>query len=245
MENFQPGQVPSHSIVSGVPIVSRLYGEPVDIDDYLQTAMFIINRVGGIYTGLYEAKLTIDSEGYTDLPCNVEIIEAVSTDRLYDGSIANSRIVTVQLLNSPGEVRQLFDMWYNNVLEKSKYQFKGRLVQYSLDNGRLSINKDLAGIEVFLYYKGPQIHHDGFPCITEPLAYAIAHRYAYERGQLKAMRKIDGGVEQMQIAEKNYLQAVNQAKTPVHMSQNEINQVLDSMVRWGRKTFNKTYPINV
>jgi hypothetical protein len=58
----------------------------------------------------------------------------------------------------------------------------------------------------------------------------------------KSLIQKDGNLFQLAAAVKNdWLRLCNAARIPTHLSQNELNDVLDVKTRWDRKQFGKSF----
>lgn len=91
-------------------------------------------------------------------------------------------------------------------------------------------------------YHGVQVDsEDGLPMINEKEMKAIAAFIAYTETFKDALRRKDKNSLQIaQTLKEEWLRRCNAARIPSHLSQNELDSILDCKYRYDRKLFNKS-----
>ena len=267
-ENNQIADFPDKSILSGIPIIQRLYGFDINEDDYLEQARYVLTQIGNKETILLEYEACAkpisddkDAKLFIELPCEATTIEAVSTESLYTG-VHDIRTVQVAVPSATVgtttmNVNQILDSWFENILKKSVYETKGHLVNYVYQGDRLLLineklggfgnsyntDTDTKGFKLFVYFTKPIVDKDGLTKITEMAAYAIAHYCGLVQAKKNMWMGLQNAGNQVAMAQADYDKFVAKARVPVHLSQNAINQIMDSNVRWTRKRFHEDFDI--
>ena len=84
--------------------------------------------------------------------------------------------------------------------------------------------------------------NDGLPLINEKEMRAIAAYVAYSSLYREGLKKRDSGLIQLAgMIKSDWLQSCNAARIPDHLSQNDMDAILDVKVRWDRKTYGKSF----
>lgn len=185
-----------------------------------------------IRTYVYKTKIK-DCE--VDLPCNVDIIEAVLTPG------ADHR-------RSDGVNDWTADMYYGNVenlLESYKtpteelYQ-SGTYLDYEQVGNTLKFKIDKTDVKIL--YKGVFVDEDGLPMLNFKEVDAIAKYCAWISMQKQAMMTKDKATfEIAQMMQMQWTQSLQAARTPIYLNQNDMDKVLNVMSSWDRKRFGLTF----
>ena len=205
-----------------------LYDVEGDQEDLEEIGLIAYKKIGNKNTILKRVTLPIVN-GVVTLPCDINIIEAVTychedfnyTNNLtYDGSAETEEYIESQ--------KAFTDSFY----------MSGKFVKYRKVKNKLYINQPCGHVNI-LYHTELD---DDLPDITESEADAIALYIAYTLKYKEALKTHN----QIILAESKDLGnqwkvACDQARVPEYMSQNDMDQALNTKTSWDRKQYNKSF----
>ena len=205
------------------------------MEELEEIGLIAYDFIGNKNTRLYKGTLDVNCEdGSVELPCNVDIIEAVT----YCGEDWNY----TSNIHHNGDLSSLYT---ENYIEAQKvaldpFYVSGKYVKYKRVGNKLYVNKGFKHVNIL--YHGILVDEEGLPEITEKEAIAIADYIAYTQTYKKAIRTLNRDI--MQIAKdlkQMWLFHCDAARVPDYVSQEDMNRILDVQSSWGRKVFNKSY----
>lgn len=210
-----------------------LYGVTLSETDFENIALNAWEMIGTKHTRLH--RYVGDTKGkFLMLPCNVDVIESVHIP-ITDAQITDP---TQNYFDFDNVVAER----YINVTKRLEdpYFQKGKYVKYKEVDGGLQFSRDYN--KVMVLYHGVEVDdEDGLPLINEKEMRAIAAYVAYSTLYKEGLMKRDGGIVQLaQTIKADWLQLCNAARIPAHLSQNDMDSILDVKVRWDRKQFGKS-----
>ena len=214
-------------------LAQTLYGvepSPTDFEDIALNAWTLINNK---HTRLY--RYIGDTEKHQlVLPCNVDIIESVHIP-IEDAQMTSNKTV----FNS---IETLFIENYINCWKRidDPYYSVGKLVKYKEGENTLYFTRDYK--RVMVIYHGILVNDEtGLPMITDKEMQAIAAYVGFALLYRESLIKRDKNLMQMAMQVKQeWLRACTAARVPEHLSQNDMDKVLDASVRWDRKQYGKS-----
>ncbi len=218
-------------------LLNTIYGIDLSEDDFAEIALTGWNMIGNKRVRLYRYSTCINNcEEGVQLPCNVDEIEAVttnfeewdySTNDTPNGNI-NSAIIETYI-----EGRKSF---------RSPMYLPGKFIRYERVGDMLYFDRPHGKINIL--YKGEIVDNEGLPEITDKEALALATYTAYITKYKEGLMTNNTNI--IQLAE-NLRQRWNvqcdQARVGYYMSQNEFDQVLDAKTSWNRKIHGKSLKI--
>lgn len=218
-------------------LMETLYGITMQEDQFEETAIVAWNLIGNKRTRLYKYETNVSNcdEGI-QLPCNADIIEAVTTnweDWNYSTNDTPNGDINSAYVESYIEHRKLFtDPLYAS----------GKFIKYERVGDRLYFNAPYGRVNVL--YKGVILDDTGLPQITDKEATAIATYCAYVYKFKEGLMTNNANIIQMaSILKQQWNVQVDQARTDHYMSQNDWDEVLDAKTSWNRKQHNRSYKI--
>ncbi len=197
----KPGQ-DNNAVYDYVPLLMGMskaqlfFGETPDEDTYLEAAFNLLRK--GFLPNVYQKYHGVtDKEGTLCLPYLAEAIDYVTT--------GNPDRATVSFR-----------------VEQATMRGSGRFIPFKFYGDRIETSYIDFALEVA--YWGPQIGEDGFPMVTEQLAEACAWYWKKldTQKQFYQGNQLASGI--LQKVEFEFNKAINQARVPVRLSQNFINQ---------------------
>lgn len=212
-----------------------LYDVEGDQEDLQEIGLIAYNKIGNKNTQLKEIQLKVNCEdGSIQLPCDVDIIEAVTycgEDYNYTSNIKYDGDPYSANVENYIESRKAF---------MNPHYLSGKLVKYKRVGNKLYVNRGLSTVN--LLYHSIQLGEDGLPDINDAEADAIAVYIAYTIKYKEAMRTHNQVImQEAQSLRKHWLVRLDAARVPEHISQNEMNDILDAKYSWDRKVYNKSY----
>lgn len=218
--------------------METFYGITLPPDDFETMGLSAWDKVGNKRTRWYKytAVPEKDSLGqwYIDLPCNCDIIEAVTAG--YEDYQKTSST------HMPGELQ---NGWGEDYIEGRKFHsgfgyIPGKYIKYSRENNRLLLADEFQKVNVL--YKGVLTDEEGLPSLNEKEIEAIASYCAFVDTRKKALVTRDGGLMQLAgVLELEWKKLCTQARIPDRFSQNEMDEILNVSTSWDRKRFGKSF----
>lgn len=205
-------------------------------EDFEEIALIAHGMIGNKRVRLYKFSAVVDQHDLSiDLPCNCDIIEAVTLDHLEDynytsGTNPNGNIATA-FVEQYIESRKAFtDPLYVH----------GKYLHYERSGQKLYFDKPYGLVTVL--YKGEQLDEDGLPFVNDKEVKAIALFVSYVQKQKQGIRTNNKNlIEVANMLKRDWLIACDQARTPEDISQNEMNDILDAKSSWARKSYGASY----
>ena len=215
-------------------LLDMLYGLDIDDDMFEEIALIGWGLIGNKRTRLYRQCIEINKcNQEVLLPCNLEQLEAVTTDHEEWASITNS--------SENGD-------YYSDAVEtateaskrnKSPLYAPGKFVKYERVGDNLYFDQPYGKINIL--YKGLIADEDGLPELTDKEATALATYCAYVLKFKEGVSTNNSALLQMaQVLKQTWNVQCDQARVDHYMSQNEWDEVLDAKNSWNRKQYNKS-----
>lgn len=216
-------------------LLDTLYDINIQEDQFEEIAVIAWQYIGNRRMKIYRYQTCVNSctEG-VELPCNVDQIEAVTTN-WEDWNYSTN--------DTPnGDLNSAYTEAY---IEHRKY-FKdpmyahGKFIKYEKVGNTLYFDRPWGIINIL--YRGEMLDDDGLPEITDKEAIAIATYCAYVTKYKEGIKTNNANIVQFaESLRQKWLVQVDQARTDYYMSQNEWDQVLDAKTNWNRKQHNRSY----
>lgn len=228
----------SYSFLSAYSQARELYGVEVNPDEFETIGMIAWDKIGNKKYRWYKFTATpteTDSGAYfIELPCNVDIIEAVTAD-YEDYQKTGPMMVSGRTNNG----------WIEGYIENRKFNTNflyppGKFIKYHQEGNTLFLADNFDTVNVL--YKGVLADEDGLPEITTKEMDAIAVFVAYTKTYKDAIRTRD----QLLLAIAKDLEAkwknlCTQARVASYINQNEMDEILNVATSWDRKRFGKSF----
>lgn len=221
------------NIKSAYSYANDMYGTTISETDFENIALNAWELIGTKHTRLYRYKGDTEDK-FLELPCNVDVIESVHLP------INDAQISTT--ISDGIEFSNIYAERYIEAFRKFEdpYYQKGKFVKYKEVDGGIAFSKDYKNVTVV--YHGVEVDDKGLPLINDKEMRAIAAYVAYASLYKEGLKKKDGGIIQLaQTIKAEWMQLCNAARIPAHLSQNDMDSILDVKTRWDRKIFNKSY----
>ena len=217
-------------------LAQTLYDVEGDSDNLIDIGLVAHNFIGNKFTQLHKAILDVNCEdGSIQLPCGVDMIEAVTYCGMEDWNYTDNT-------KPNGDISSLYT---ENYIESRKafldpHYISGKFVKYRKVGDKLYVNKGLG--KVTILYHSLILDEDGLPAINDKEAIAIAEYIAYVTKYKEAIRTNNQNVLKMaQELKQQWLFHCDAARVPEHVSQNEMDQILDALTAASWKTHGKSF----
>lgn len=219
-----------------ITLAQTLYDVEGDTEDLEEIGLVAYNFIGNKNTHLNKVILNVNcQDGSIQLPCDVDIIEAVT----YCGS------EDWNYTSNTKEYGDTSSLYTENYIESKKafldpHYISGRFVKYRRVGDKLYVNKGLG--KIVLLYHTEILDKDGLPEINDKEAIAIANYIAYVVKYKEAIKTNNQAVLMMaQELKQQWLFHCDAARVSQYISQNEMDSILDAQTSWGRKTYGKSF----
>ena len=217
-------------------LAQTLYDVEGDSDTLIDIGLVAHNFIGNKFTQLHKELLDVNCEdGSIQLPCDVDMIEAVTYCGMEDWNYTDNT-------KPNGDISSLYT---ENYIESRKafldpHYISGKFVKYRKVGDKLYVNKGLGKVQVL--YHSLILDEDGLPAINDKEAIAIAEYIAYVTKYKEAIRTNNQNVLKMaQELKQQWLFHCDAARVPEHVSQNEMDQILDALTAASWKTHSKSF----
>ena len=215
-----------------------LYGVELDQDEFENLGLIAWDKIGNKRYRLYnlESESYKDSDGayFIDLPCNCDIVEAVTANYEDYQKTSNMNLPS----NSPNG-------WIEGYIESRKYNTNhlypsGKYIKYTQQENRIYLADKFDIVHVL--YKGVLVDDEGLPSLNEKELDAVSTFCAYSVTFRAAIMTRDRDTMQIaQMLEQQWLRKCNQARIADYINQNEMDEILNATVSWDRKRFGKSF----
>lgn len=217
-------------------LAQTLYDVEGDSDNLIDIGLVAHNFIGNKFTQLHKETLDVNCEdGSIQLPCGVDMIEAVTYCGMEDWNYTDN-------IKPNGDISSLYT---ENYIESRKafldpHYISGKFVKYRKVGDKLYVNKGLGKVNIL--YHSLILDEDGLPAINDKEAIAIAEYIAYVTKYKEAIRTNNQNVLRMaQELKQQWLFHCDAARVPEHVSQNEMDQILDALTAASWKTHGKSF----
>lgn len=209
------------------------HGITMNPDDFESLAWHAWNHIGNKMTKLYRY-ITDIVDGQVELPPNIDIIESVhsTTEDFYKPENVTREDYSALTVESYIEGRKS---------NQSPFYQKGTLLKYELSDNVLYF-AGVTNIQVVIVYKGILVDDDGLPYLNFKELEAITNYCAFIYYRKKGMITKDAALIQMsQSLQAEWKRSCDDARTPITLTQNFMNELLDVQGSWDRKRFGKSF----
>lgn len=220
-----------------ISLAQMLYDVDInDMDTLIEIGLVAYNFIGNKNTQLKAEIVNVNpTSGLVKLPCQADLVEAVTCPNIEDWSYTNN-------VNNFGDVDTLNIEQY---IEKSKQAvdplyISGRLVKYRREGNYIYVNEPISQVCVLYHFE--QLDDDDLPLINDKEAVAIADYIAYTIKYKEALRSNNSAVFQMaQTIKKQWQIHCDAARVPEYVGQNEMNDLLEIASTHNRKVHGRSY----
>lgn len=213
--------------------VQTSYDIEASTTDFEDLALKAWRLIGNKHTRLY--RFVGDTKNKElQLPCNLVDIESVHIP-MADAQMTSSKDIYTHL--DTLFIEHYIDAWK---YMEDPFNQRGKYVKYKEGNNTLYFNRDYH--KVMVVYHGIFADEDGLPLINERESDAIAAYIAYVTLFKEGLRKRDKStLELSNILKEEWLRRCNAARSIDHLSQNDMNAVLDAKFRFDHKHYGKSF----
>ena len=216
-------------------LVETLYGITPNESNFEDIVMNGWSYINNKHTRLYRYVADADKDGVLDLPCNVDVIESVHI-QMPDAKMTSNKTVF-------NEINTLFTEGYIDAWKRLEdpYWTRGKLVKYDEGNNQLFFARPYKNIMV-VYHGIIADEETGLPLVTDKEIKALAAYVAYASLYREGIQKRNSDIIRFaQTIYADWLKLCNAARIPEHLSQNEMDSILDVKTRWDRKQYGRSY----
>lgn len=209
----------------------EFFGIDLPDDSFEEIGLHGWDKIGNKRTRFYKYRGKVVN-GFLKLPCNVDIIESVTID-----SVDYTKTIDKVAENHMRDHVESF-IEYNTETDSHSY-VSGSLVDYEIDyelNGLLFKNCNNHMITVL--YKGLIVDENGLPFLNFKEKEAIAIYCAWVHTMKQGMiTKDKGTIELAMLLQARWNKACSNARSPIKLNQNDMDEILEVQHSWDRKTY--------
>lgn len=216
----------------------ELYGLELDQEEFENIGLMAWDKIGNkdFRWYLYRTKPVQNEIGewIIELPCNVDIIEAVTSD--YEDYQKTSPIEDYEN-GYNGSVEHYVEGHKRNV---NPAYISGHYIKHHLVHNTLYLTDYYDNVNIL--YKGVLLDDDGLPYLNEKEMDAIAAYCAYVIDFKQArMTKDQFTFSMAQVSEHKWKTLCTQARVTDYLNQNQMDEILNVSTSWDRKRFGKSF----
>lgn len=215
-------------------LANELYGINIPEDKFEELALIAYNHIGNKNCRTYRYFGEVDETTLSiELPCNLISIISVCS------AFEDWEYVTNKHWFGNPETSLIEQYIESTKMFKDPLYQPGKFLHYERIGNTLYFDRPYHFVGIL--YKGEVLDENGLPEINDKEANAIATYIAYTTKFKEAMMTMDANVMQIaQLLKAQWETRCDQARTPEHISHNEMDEVLDAKTNWNRKLFNKS-----
>ena len=215
----------------GLSLLETMFGISLEESDYEEMALVGWNLIGNKRCKLYRTSVCLEPcQDSIELPCNVDILEAVTAEFEDFQHVAN---------DSPGEKYGSFvteQYIEHRKAFKEPLYISGKYINYERVGNTLHFNKNHRGGKINILYRGLVLDDEGLPEITDSEALALATYCAYvTKFKEGLMTNNTGAVQMASILKGQWDVRCDQARINYEWTQNNYDEILDAKTNWDRK----------
>lgn len=220
----------------GQTLCQLLYGIDMKEEDYEEIGLVAWGLIGNKKTRIYRYQVCMDdcAEPKIELPCNADILEAVTTGWEDWGNVTND--------TANGNLDSAYIEHYiegRKSFHDPLYQ-SGKFIKYERVGDTLYLDRPYRVVNIL--YRGIILDDNGLPELSDKECRAIATYCAYitkfKEGLLTNNQQIIQLANQLK---QSWQVQCDQARVPDYLNQNEMDQILDAKSNWNRKVHSKSY----
>ena len=217
-------------------LAESLYGVEFLPEDFEEMALIAYRMIGNRRTLLRSTCLKVDCDGLVQLPCECNMLEAVTY-----GFEDWNRVTNKDWFGDLSS--QFTENWIEGMkLTSSPFYLPGKYVDYhQVSDNVIQIKNPLTDI-VYILYHAEDEDDSGLPAVTDEEAIAIATFVAYTSKFKEAMQTNNPDMMKVsQFLQAEWNRRCDAARVASKLSQNEGDSILNVKSSWDRKEYGKSY----
>ena len=224
------------NIKAAYGLCDSLYGVTPDENNFEDLALTAWNKIGTKHTRLYRFEGSVKN-GILELPCNLEDIDLIESVHIPFPDAQTSSNST----NWPWQ-----NIWIESYIDRfpkssDPYFHPGKLVKYDKGDNELYFSHNYPRVMV-VYHGVFADEEEGLPLVNDKELTAIATFVAYASLYREGIKKRDTNLIKIaQTIKEDWLRACNAARIPDHLSQNDMDAILDAKTSWNRKSYHQSF----
>ena len=224
------------NIKAAYGLCDSLYGVTPDENSFEDLALTAWNKIGTKHTRLYKFEGSV-KDGVLELPCNIEDVDLIESVHI---PVPDAQITS----NSTYFPWQ--NIWIESYIDRfpkssDPYFHPGKLIKYDKGEGELYFAHNYPRVMV-VYHGILADEEEGLPLVNDKELTAIATFVAYASLYKEGIKKRNSDLIKIaQTVKEDWLRACNAARIPDHLSQNDMDAILDAKTSWNRKAYNLSF----
>jgi len=242
---------PTLNIMAAYPIYTRKYGLTMSEDDFIEEAYMALRDINSIPVKVYYhvAKPNNKDEMIINVPCNLNRILSVTAAPLnrdgykdYEPYKMGTRVGYDEHMNILTGNSDLKTYHFNDTPKVGL----GSYIEYEwVDETAIKIiDTRLFDTEIHIVYEGITVDEEGLPLITLKHAKAIAAKVALTKITHKMFRGDPSAGNILPYIQQEASRLVQAAAIPEHLTDNDLDKLLNEKVSFNRKRYNRSFKFN-
>ena len=232
----------TQNIRAGIAVLKTMYSMHIDEYDYIDIAVDALRDIKNFGTTEYITYATVGKTGKVNIPCNVDIIDAVTTQHMGEKAFSSRvKVLTDEIVGTDTFVLSetiMKSIGRNFTPGLGGYKGPG-YISYQLDHHSILVDKSLAGQRIAIAFTGIATDPEGYPLITRKQANALAAisaRVLAVRGANRGDKGLASMVEYYTNLAGRLFQA---AAIPEDITDNDTDELLNCKTTFNRKSVNR------
>ena len=245
---------PTLNLMASYNIYKRTYNMSMNEEDFIEEAYIAFKEINSIPVEYFYTvqKPNNEEEMLIEVPCNMYRVVSVTSDITHADDFQDIKPYKVKAYNYRDGGEEYLNNLYGGSDLKT-YHFNsapntgiGTYVHYSFESeSKIKLaDKRLVDKQIHLVYEGIRTDDDGLPMITRKHAKAIAAKVAL----INATRKMFSGDPTMAnvlpFLQGEVGRLVQAAAIPEHLTDNQLDKMLDVKTSFDRKGYNRGMKFN-
>jgi hypothetical protein len=233
----------TQNIRAGLAVLKTMYSMHIDEYDYIDLAVDLLRDIKHFGTTEYVTYVTVNAEGKANLPCNVNTIDAVTTEHM-----GRKAYATRVLVETDGILHT--DQYYleeriqnglrNNIWRPGLGGLTGPgYISYQLECRHITVSKEFVDQRIAIAFTGIATDPEGYPLITRKQANALAAVAAKTLCIRGANRGDKALASMIQFYTPLAARLIQAASIPENFSDNELDEVLNCMTTFNKKSVSR------
>lgn len=219
----------------GLSLLETMFGVSLTEEEYEEISLVGWNLIGNKRCKLYRATFIIEpNQNSLELPCNVDILEAVTADfEDYQHVDNESPLGKYGSLST----EQYIETWKSF---KDPLYMPGKYITYERVGNTLYFDSRHGG-RINILYRGLVVDDEGLPEITDKEALALATYCAYVVKFKQGLQTNNAGLIQLsELLRQQWTVRCDQARVDYQWTQNNYDEILDAKTNHDRKIYGKS-----
>jgi hypothetical protein len=240
---------PKYSMFTAMTMMNDEYAVEMDDDTFVERAYKIWKNIGNEAQAWHILKAKVDGEKRIWLPNNAEQVASVSSMDVFKDVWGSDLVIFNNgslMLSAEYFVAVVTNrLMVNSILDNRRNRIEGLFVDFTHHGDHIQFkSKDLIGTHMVVLFKGVISDDYGLPKITYRESEAIAAGVAFIHYKKLALLGDSAAAAMLEFLKEEKDRLTTQARMPEHLTENQMNRILDTNSSFDRKGYHRSYKYN-